>query len=84
MRTPRAKVLGSSGDDSIHISLENTGGGPEDIVGKDDLAVMNGLEIMFFFKNARYSEIICFGMEVELTELTSNDLQTRSSSSGSI
>ena len=84
MRTPRAKVLGSSGDDSIHISFENTDGGPEGIVGEEDFAVMNGLEIMFFYKNARYSEIICFGMEVELTELPSNDLQTRSSSSGSI
>ena len=84
MRTPRAKVLGSSGDDSIHISFENTDGGPEGIVGEEDLAVMNGLEIMFFFKNTGHSEIICFGMEVELTELPSNDLQTRSSSSGSI
>ena len=42
-------MLGSSGDDSIHISFENTDGGPEGIVGEEDLAVMNGLEIMFFF-----------------------------------
>ena len=50
MRTPRAKVLGSSGDDSIHISFENTDGGPEGIVGEEDLAVMNGLEITFFLR----------------------------------